>query len=372
MTVLVVISEGAVGGHAIENRRCIAVSGVDPGLLDVLGIAAAVMPVVGVIADRHDDFVAGDLANRRRNRAGPPLLRGDGTGRAVVGMFVVRHDEKLVGDRSESAKIPRLPNGDGDRHQPAALDEATARFAKQLEIIELSAGIEFLKIEDRARSVVRDQECLELIEQMAPRGRIREQRPDPGRVHLPVREVLYDGEDERPVRSGGDDSTAIPVWQFGELVIGSGDRDPNGREPIEVADVTLERRSRALVPRRIESDIKRFAHRGRDRRRLARSHLARTRRLGTEQDADRAIEPGRRAGKKRQLRRRLRNAMFERDRQRLLRRAYENCCKQRRCNKDVEEDDGEHEPFPATSGWIVENLPINHPVPLNPYGPLRQ
>ena len=113
----------------------------------------------------------------------------------------------------------------------------------------------------------------------------------------------------------------LAVGKDGELVVGAGHRHPHRGEPVEVADVPLQRSGRALVPRRVKADVERLAHRGCDGGRFPRADLARARRLGPEQRADGQrstwllVRASRVDG-----RRALRIAMFERDRQRRLRR----------------------------------------------------
>src|SRR5579884_3363686 len=97
MAVLVLVAEGTVARDSIEDWRSIAVGGIDPRFLNVFGIAGAVVPIVGIIADRHDDLVARNLAKGGGDRAYPPLLGCNGSSRAIVRMLVVGHDEQLVG-----------------------------------------------------------------------------------------------------------------------------------------------------------------------------------------------------------------------------------------------------------------------------------
>ena len=106
MTFLVVVGEGAVTGHPIEHRWGLTVSRIDPGFLDVFRVAGPVVPIIGIIADGHDDLAVRDLPDGGRNRDRPPSLRRDRPRRPVVRMLVIGHDEQLVGDSGESLEVP--------------------------------------------------------------------------------------------------------------------------------------------------------------------------------------------------------------------------------------------------------------------------
>ena len=127
------IAEGetTVAAGAIERWYCLAVGSFQPRFFDVERIGGPVMPVIGVIADRNDDFVGWNLADGGRKAARPPLLRRDRSGRAVGRMFVVGHEEQLVGDPGEARHVPFAGDRDRDRDQPSMRREPRPRFMKQ-------------------------------------------------------------------------------------------------------------------------------------------------------------------------------------------------------------------------------------------------
>src|SRR5437660_12294576 len=113
--------------------------------------------------------------------------------------------------------------------------------------MELPGAIELLEIEHRARSMIDGEEGFKLVEETAARLRIGKEARDPGRIDLPVGKILHHWQDQRTVHRGIDHRTAVAVGKDGELVVRSGYGHPHRSEPVEIANVTLQRGGRALV-----------------------------------------------------------------------------------------------------------------------------
>ena len=234
---------------------------------------------------------------------------------------------------------------------------------QELQIVELAGAIELLEIEHRARSVVDDEEAFELVEEVAAKRGIGEQAFDSGLVDAAIGEVLYNRKDQRTVRRRVDHRAAVTVGQDVELVIGTGHRQPHRGEPVEIADVPLQRVGRAFIPRHVEADGERTSHRGCGGGWPARPDLPSARRSDAEQLPDRGVDSPLGAAEQRRLGRRARQTMFHRNRQRGLSRNHSDRGEQGRDCKDVqqyEQRHGELEPPPPATRWIVEDLTIGH------------
>src|SRR5207302_11482732 len=154
----------------------------------------------------------------------------------------------------------------------------------------LRRAIELLEIEHGPRSMIGEKERLELIEETRPETAVREQRPDSRRVNLPIGEILHDREDQRPVGGRVDHRSAIAVGEGGKLVGWTGNGHPYWREPVEVANMPLQRGDRAFVPRCMEADIQWFVQRRGGCGCLGRADLAWARRLRSQQPPNGQID----------------------------------------------------------------------------------
>ena len=223
--------------------------------------------------------------------------------------------------------------------------------------------------------MVCDQEGFELIEKVLAQPGVAKQALNAGLVDLAVGEVLDHGQDQRPMRGSVDHGAAVSVGENVELVIWPSDRQPYRRKPVEVADVPLQRIGRAFVPRHVEADSERLGHGSRGRGRPSRSDLPSRRRSHPEQLPDPRIDPPLGSAEQGRLGRRTRQPMFHRHRQRRLSRDHADRREQRGRRQDVEQKeqcDGELEPPPAASRWIVKNLSSSHEFRLFPRHRQRQ
>ena len=134
-------------------------------------------------------------------------------------MFVIGHDEQLVGDGGEAPEVPGSIDRNGDSDQPAVLREADTRLTQQLEIFLLAWAVELLEIEHRAGRVVRGKERLELVEEAPPQASVCEHRLDARLIDLPVGEVLDDRKDKGAMGGAVDDGAAAAVGEDVELVV---------------------------------------------------------------------------------------------------------------------------------------------------------
>ena len=97
-----------------------------------------------------------------------------------------------------------------------------------------------------------DEIRLKPIKQLLALRGIMEKRGDADIVPLAVHRILHHRQQLGAAHGGGDDCVATLIGRDAHVVIGAGDRYPDRHQPIEIADVALERIARQIVPRRIE------------------------------------------------------------------------------------------------------------------------
>ena len=253
--VTLAIGEAAVAAGAVEGRHRPRIARRLPRFLDAERIAAAIVPVIGVGADRDDELGGGDAAGGIGDRLGEPMLRGDRAGGAARLMLVIGHQEDLVGDLGIGGQVP-IGIGDrrGDRHAPAARREAALRLAQERAVIGLRGKRQILEIEEGAAGGIARQPRDQPVEEGGARTWIGEQRGGARPVPSAVARVLDHRDQHRAACRAVEDGAAGGIAEDGEMMIGTGDRDPAGNDPVELFDVPFEAGGARRVPRRMEGD----------------------------------------------------------------------------------------------------------------------
>jgi len=217
------IGEAAIAADRIEARHGVGLTRRGPGFVDGERLAALVVPVIGIIADRHGELAARHTARRARDRLLEPGERGDRTGLPAELMLVIGHQEHAIDDRGIALHIPAIVadrHGDGD--DPAMLYEARLGLAQELAVIGLAGRAQLLDVEEGAAGMVGLEIAFQMIEQLLAQRRAAQQRLHAARIPHALHRVLHHRQNQRRVLGAVDDlapgtsQSSSPIWRRSE------------------------------------------------------------------------------------------------------------------------------------------------------------
>ncbi len=252
-----VIGEARIAARRVVERARGAVMRGEPGFIERQRVGGPAMPVIGIAAERDDDMVRADGAQRDLRLPREPVLGGDGTGLAALPMLVVIHQDHPVRHGGEAGQRPALfPGGNGERDL-RAVRQGGAQYAEEAQIAGHGAVRQGFQVHDQPRLMAAGDIAAQLPGKRQRRCGIAQQPRRARSVPAFAADILHHGQHPGWTGHGGDHAVERRVRRDMDRLAGTGHGDQGRHHPVELSDMAAQGGDAAFIARHIETDVQR-------------------------------------------------------------------------------------------------------------------